>query len=169
MLLPKKESHDVAKSPAGTGFLQRLLSRVSASSSAMTASKGLYDAGKGRALSRRNLTRIAIGLCGVVLAFGIIDLILQTEAARSPPVRYREISGPGGKWPIDGVATVASGKYFTEKLLPVWLKSLRERAQWRGPVYIGCDECKTLNSSAFIKSMPPCTAPRLWPSQKFCL
>ena len=43
-------------------------------------------------------------------------------------------------WPIDAVLTVASGKFYTEELFPIWLRNMRQRAKWPGQIFVGCDE-----------------------------
>jgi len=52
-------------------------------------------------------------------------------------------------WPVDAMVTVARGDFFEEKLLPVWLQSLRRNAGWKGPIVVGCEVC----SGKFIQEL----------------
>ena len=66
-------------------------------------------------------------------------------------------------WPIDAIATVAVGRYYHDTLLPRWIRRVRRKAQWRGPLFIGCTNCRY---AAPCRTVLRRVAPRAAPSPR---
>lgn len=86
-----------------------------------------------------------LGLLGLVWAAVVV---VQLPTSRIGVQSIVPVDRPTGReakgridWPFDGVATVARGAFFEDKLLGVWLRALRTRAQYHGPVFVGCEPC----------------------------
>ena len=73
-------------------------------------------------------------------------------AGNQAPSSEQAIESPQNRWSIDAVATVCSGEVYAERLLPTWLASLRQKAKWRGPIVIACDQCDLMRQMPAVKS-----------------
>jgi len=61
-----------------------------------------------------------------------------------------------GAWPIDAIATVASGDFYMTVLLPMWLKHMRDQAKFTGHVIVGCDRKDMTLLQAVMKGAWKC-------------
>ena len=97
-----------------------------------------------RILPLRACATVSVVLVGLLLSREIVLGMFLAPADQPLVAGAAPLAIPlhPSSWPIDMVATVSVGAYYKNTLLPRWIRGLRRKAQWRGPVVIGCTNCR---------------------------